>query len=138
MKKWGIGINTYYKKASLHIDILPWYLYYLERVDEWLCSHFPDIPFPSWLHYTYTDEDGSTEVYTWKDWWGGTRSWFHCYVHMPIFDFVYNQKRCKGYSFDINYESYKKYIKERDKKQYEFLINSEKEDEEDKKETEEK
>jgi hypothetical protein len=136
MKKWGLGTNTCRKEASIHIEIMPWYLFLLERISEWFCDHFPNIPFPSWIHYTYTNEDGSKEVYTLKEWWGGTQSWFHCCIHSPIFSFVYNEGRCKGYAFDVDYELVKKFLCETDKERWESIVEREKEEEQDKKEIE--
>lgn len=129
MKNWHYGTNTYYKTAHICVDILPWYLYYLERVVEWFCCYFPNIPFPSWLHYTDKD-DGS--VYTWKEWWGGTSSLFHCYIHNPIFNFVYNREKYNTFQFEVDYEKLKEFIKNTDKKEYEYMIMREKENEQDK------
>lgn len=132
MKEWGYGLNTFHKTAHVYVEEMPWHLHCLQEICEWFCCHFPNIPFPSWLHYTYTNEDGSKEVYTWKEWWGGTNAWFHMYIHSPIFDLAYNKGKCKGYCLSVDYEALKDIIKEIDKEYYDRIIKSEKEDEQDK------
>lgn len=125
MKIWSYGINNYHKTASIHIDVLPRHLYYLEKITEFVCGYcVPPIPFPSFLHITDKD-DGS--VYTWKEWWGDLRSWFHCTIHSPIFDYVYNQKRCKAYGFKIDYFKLKEHIKETDIEYWNRMQKEEKE-----------
>jgi len=130
MRRWGYGVNSYFKTASVDVDILPRHLYYLERTVEFICCYLiPNIPFPSFLHVTDKD-DGS--VYTWKEWWGGLEGWFHCTVHSPVFNYVYNSGRCKGFMIPVDYEYLKDKFKDMDKEYWDRVTESEKEAEKDK------
>ena len=131
MKTWHYGINTYHKTASVYVEIVPRHLYYLEKIFEYFCCIriLRWIKFPSFINITDKD-DGS--VYTLKEWWGDLGGWFHCIIHIPIFDCVYNKGRCKTFSFEIDYFKLKEYIKETNKEYWDRIEKDEKEDEEDK------
>jgi len=135
MKIWSYGVNSYYKTADIHVDVLPWYWYWLEKIVEYFCCirilHW--IKFPSFINYTYKNKDGSKEIYTLKEWWGDLGSWFHCTIHNPIFQYVYSNKRNKTFSFPADYEKLKEDFKDIDKEYWKRIIESEKEDEEERK-----
>lgn len=126
MRKWSYAVNSYYKTASIEIDILPKHLYYLEKIAEYFCCIriLRWIKFPSFIHITDKD-DGS--VYTLKEWWGNLGGWFHCTIHNPIFNYVYNQNRCKGFALAVDYEKLKDLFKDIDKEYWDRIAESEKE-----------
>jgi len=133
MKSWTYAVNSYYKTADIYVEILPRRLYYLEKIVEYFCCIriLKWIKFPSFINYTYKNKDGSIEIYTLKEWWGDLGSWFHCVIHSPIFDYVYNSGRCKTFSLPADYELLKGKFKDIDKEYWERIIESEKEDEKD-------
>jgi hypothetical protein len=124
MKDWHYSVNSFYKTANINVDILSRRLYYLERIVEFVCDYFPNIPFPSFLHIT--DKDDGT-VYTWKEWWGGTQGWFHCTIHSPIFNYVYNSGRCNGFCFPVDYDELKERFKDIDKEYWKRVEEFDKE-----------
>ena len=51
---------------------------------------------------------------TWKEWYGDLSQLFHCFVHMPVFDFC--QRRIKSRIVELDYDKAKEMFYEEDKK----------------------
>jgi len=117
MKTWSYGINSIYKKASIYLEEASWWVFALDRIIEFLCDFIPPVPFPKIKMRLKDREDiefnGDSEWTTWREWYGDLSQLFHCFVHMPIFDFC--QKRIKCKSVEINYDNAKKIFYEEDK-----------------------
>jgi hypothetical protein len=136
MKIWNYAVNSYYKTASIYVDIIPRHLVYFERVVEYFCCirilHW--IKFPNW-NFICVDDDGhwhwkaDETTYTLKEWWGDLGSWFHCTIHTPIFQYVYDYKRYKTFSYPADYDKLKADFKDIDKEYWDRIAESEKEDE---------
>lgn len=142
MIKWGYAVNSYYKTASIYVDIIPRHLVYFERVVEYFCCirilHW--FKFPNW-NFICVDDDGhwhwkgNETTYTLKEWWRDLGSWFHCEIHNPIFQYINDPKRCKAFSFPADYDKLKADFKDIDKEYWDRIAESEKEyEKEDKKE----
>ena len=59
------------------------------------------------------DISGGGEWTTWQEWYGDLSQLFHCFVHVPIFDFC--QKRTKSKLLEIDYQKAKEMFYEEDK-----------------------
>ena len=136
MKTWGYAVNSYYKTASITLDIIPRHLCYFERVIEYFCCirilHW--VKFPN-CNFICIDDDGhwhwrgDESTYTLKEWWGDLGGWFHCEIHNPIFQYIYDPKRCKTFSFPTDYDKLKADFKDIDKEYWDRIAEAEKEDE---------
>ncbi len=112
MKIWSYGINSYYKTADITIDILPWYIHLLDSLFNIICGNLiPPIPFPSFIKVKRDDD-----IYTLREWYGDLRQWFHCIIHVPIFDYIYASKRFKHLIIEVDYDKCKATFKDVDKK----------------------
>lgn len=117
MKSWSYGINSLYKQASIYLEQAPLCVFAAERVAEFLCDLMPPIPLPNikkrLKHRADIDINGGEEWTTWQEWYGDLSQVFHCFVHVPIFDFC--QKRIKGKVLEIDYQRAKDMFYEEDK-----------------------
>lgn len=109
MKSWSYGINTYHKTASIWLEEGHWYIFFLDRAIEFLCSIIPPIPFPNIGRII---DEG--EKYTLKEWWGDLDQWFCCSVHGPITNFCY--KRINNFHIDIKYSKCRELFYGKDKR----------------------
>ncbi len=118
MKNWSYGINSIYKKANIYLEQAPWWVFTIDRIVEFLCNLSPPIPLPKIKMRLKDREDielnGGGNWTTLRDWYGDLSQVFHCFVHMPVFDFC--QKRIKCKSTEIDYARAKRMFYEEDKK----------------------
>jgi len=117
MRRWGYGINSYRKLASIHVEEAPWWIFALERSIEFICDIIPSIPFPK-VKMRLKDPDDiefiGNEWTTWKDWYGNLNQYFHLLVHNPVF--YYCQDKIRSKSIDIIYEKAREMFYEFDMK----------------------
>jgi len=82
-----------------------------------VCDFVPPIPLPKMKVSLKSREDiefnGGDAWTTLRDWYGDLRQVFHCFVHMPTFDFC--QKRIRSKSIEIDFSSAKEMFYEEDK-----------------------
>ena len=118
MKTWSYGINTIYKKANIYLEEASWWVFALDRTIEFLCDLIPPLSLPKIKIRLKDREDiefnGRSEWTTWREWHGDLNQLFHCFVHMPIFDFCQKRIRCKF--IEIHYDKAKNIFYEEDKK----------------------
>lgn len=117
MKSWGYGINSIYKKANIYLEKASWWVFLIDRIAEFLCDLIPPIPLPKIKMKLKDREDielnGESDCTTLRDWYGDLSQVFHCFVHMPIFDFC--QKRIRYKYIEIDYSKAKEMFYEEDK-----------------------
>ena len=117
MKSWGYGINSVYKEANLYLEEAPWWVFATDRIAESLCDLIPPIPLPKRKRRLKNKEDiefnGGSEWTTLRDWYGDLSQVFHCFAHIPVFDFC--QKRIKRKFIEISYDRAKEMFYEQDK-----------------------
>ncbi|MEA3414828.1 MAG: hypothetical protein U9R02_01510 [Thermodesulfobacteriota bacterium] len=125
MKSWNYGINSLYKTASIDLRTGHWWLFALERVAEFCCDIAPPIPLPNAKKRLRDQEDielnDGNSWTTWKEWYGDLSQLFHCFVHVPIFDFC--QKRIKCKFIELDYDKVKEMFYQEDKKFWDEEIN---------------
>ena len=117
MKTWSYGINSIYKKASIYLEESSWWVFVLNRSIEFLCDIVPSIPLPKIKIRLKDKEDiefnGGSKWTTWREWYGDLSQLFHCFVHIPIFDFC--QKKIRYKFIEIDYDKAKEIFYEEDK-----------------------
>ena len=118
MKTWTYGINSLYKTASIDLQAGPWWAFVLERMVEWCCDCTPDIPLPNVKLRLRGPEniemnDGHQWT-TWKECYGDLSQLFHCFVHMPVFN--YCQRWIRSRIVELDYDRAKEMFYEEDKK----------------------
>jgi hypothetical protein len=90
----------------------------LERAIEWCCDLAPAIPLPSVKLRLRDPEDiemnDGLQWTTWKEWYGDLSQLFHCFVHMPVFNFC--QDRIQSKMVELGYDKVKEMFYEEDKK----------------------
>jgi len=95
MRKWGYGINSFHKTAYIWVEESSWWVFALDRTIEWLCGIIPHISFPRIRMKLKDAEDiefnDGSEWTTWQEWYGDLNQYFHCIVHMPVFNYCYSQ-----------------------------------------------
>ena len=125
MKTWSYGINSLYKTASIDLRTGSWWLFALERTAEFCCDIIPSIPLPNAKKRLREQGDielnGGNPWTTWKEWYGDLSQLFHCFVHVPIFDFC--QKRIKCKFIELDYDKVKEMFYQEDKKFWDEEIN---------------
>jgi len=130
MRKWGYGINSFHKTAYIWVEKSSWWVFALDRSIEWFCGIIPHIRFPKIRMKLKDAEDieinDGTEWTTWQDWYGDLSQYFHCIVHMPIFNYCYSKIKCK--SIEIDYDLAKETFYESDKKFWDWEISLNEED----------
>ena len=115
MKSWSYGINTYYKTASIWLEEGHWYMFFLDRAIEFLCSIIPSIPFPN-IRFKLNKEDAEfmgDEWTTLKKWYGDLNQWFCGSVHSLTTDFCY--RKINRMHVDIKYSKCRELFYEKDK-----------------------
>ena len=118
MKRWGYGINSYNKTATIFCEVAPFYIFWLEDIISAICGYlilaipFPKIPLR--LNDDDTEDNDGKRWTTYKDWCGDLSQWFHVHVDMSVFDFCNKCK--KHYSMDVPYYKLKKSFYEMSKK----------------------
>ena len=109
MKSWGYGINSIYQKAHIYLEDASWWIFLVDRIVEFLCDHIPPISLPKIKMKLKDREDiefnGGSELTTLREWYGDLNQVFHCFVHMPVFNFCQKRTRCK--SIEIGYDKAK-------------------------------
>ena len=117
MKSWSYGINSIYKQSSIYLEEAPLCVFVVDRIAEFLCDLIPPIPLPKikkrLKDRADRDINGGEEWTTWQEWYGDLSQVFHCFVHVPIFDFC--QKRIKSKLLEIDYQKAKEMFYEEDK-----------------------
>jgi hypothetical protein len=117
VKTWTYGINSLYKTASIDLQAGPWWAFFLERMVEWCCDLVPDIPLPNVRLRLRDPEDielnDGHQVTTWKEWYGDLSQLFHCFVHIPVFN--YCQRRIRSKILELDYDRAKEMFYEEDK-----------------------
>ena len=106
MKSWSYGINSIYKRASIYLEEAPWWIFAVDRFAEFLCDLVPPIPLPKIKVRLKDRQDiefnGENEWTTLRDWYGDLNQVFHCFVHLPVFDFCQKRTNCKPMEIDYN------------------------------------
>jgi hypothetical protein len=118
MKLFNIGSNDYYHVASIHLDEVPFGLYYLREFLMWVCGHIPNIPFPKCI--PWKSPEGWMSM---REWFGDTQQWFHVNICTPMFYFT--DKHTKHRHISLPYSFLKKEFPD-------FFENESEWDEEDK------
>lgn len=117
MKTWSYGINSLYKTASIDLRTGPWWVFVLERTAELCCDMGPSIPLPGARKRLRDQEDielnGGNPWTTWKEWYGDLSQLFHCFVHIPIFNFC--ERMVQSRIVELDYEKIKEMFYEEDK-----------------------
>jgi len=117
MKTWTYGINSLYRTASIDLQAGPWWAA-LDRAVEWCCDCAPAIPLPNVKLRRRDPEDiemnDGHQWTTWKEWYGDLSQLFHCFVHMPVFN--YCQRRIRSRIVELDYDRAKEMFYEEDKK----------------------
>ncbi|MFH1293076.1 MAG: hypothetical protein ABIJ44_02985 [Pseudomonadota bacterium] len=125
MNTWSYGINSLYKTASIDLRIGPWWVFALERTVELCCDMIPSIPLPDTKKRLKDQENielnGCNSWTTWKEWYGDLSQLFHCFVHVPIFDFC--QKRIKCKFIELDYDKVKEMFYQEDKRFWDEEMN---------------
>ena len=118
MKTWTYGINSLYKTASIDLRAGLWWAFVLERMVEWCCDCTPDIPLPNVKLRLRDPEDiEMNDGHQWttlKEWYGDLSQLFHCFVHMPVFN--YCQRWIRSRIVELDYDRAKEMFYEEDKK----------------------
>jgi hypothetical protein len=106
MRTWSYGVNSIYKKAGIYLEEASWWVFVVDRFVEFLCDFMPSVPLPKIKMRLKDKEDvefnGGNELTTLWDWYGDLRQVFHCFVHMPLFDFCQKRIGCKHIEIDYN------------------------------------
>ena len=125
MKTWSYGINSLYKTASIDLRTGPWWVFALERTAELCCDMIPSIPMPDakkrLRDQVEIELNGGNPWTTWKEWYGDLSQLFHCFVHVPIFDFC--QKRVKCKFIELDYDKVKEMFYQEDKRFWDEEMN---------------
>ena len=125
MKTWSYGINSLYKTASIDLRTGPWWVFALERTAELCCDMIPSIPMPDakkrLRDQVEIELNGGNPWTTWKEWYGDLSQLFHCFVHVPIFDFC--QKRIKCKFIELDYDKAKEMFYQEDKRFWDEEMN---------------
>ena len=87
MKTWSLGINTYYRTASYHLEEGPAWSFVLDWAVDWACTLFPPIPFPP---IPITREGEHTTA---RAWYGDLRSVFHVYICSSLSDYCWKHRQ---------------------------------------------
>lgn len=78
----------------------------MDRLVEFLCDLIPSIPLPKIKMKLKDREDiefnGGDELTTLRDWYGDLSQVFHCFVHLPVFNFCQKRISCKSMEIDYN------------------------------------
>lgn len=106
MKSWNYGINSLYKTASIELRMGSWWIFALGRTVEWCCDVVPPIPLPRVKKRLMGQEDiglnADNPWTTWKEWYGDLSQLFHCFVHMPVFNFCERVIRSRAVEIDYS------------------------------------
>ena len=125
MKTWSYGINSLYKTASIDLRAGPWWVFALERTAELCCDMVPTIPLPSAKKRLRDQEDielnGGNPWTTWKEWYGDFSQLFHCFVHIPIFNFC--ERIVQSRIVELDYDKVKEMFYEEDKRFWDEEMN---------------
>ena len=117
MKSWNYGINSLYKTASIDLRTGSWWIFYLGRTVEFCCDLVLPIPLPTVKKRLTDQEDieqnAGNHWTTWKEWYGDFSQLFHCFVHMPVFNFCERMIQTKN--VEIDYDKLKEMFYEEDK-----------------------
>lgn len=117
MKTWRYGINSVYETAFIDLQNGPWWVFGLERMAEWCCDGIPDIPLPKLKLRLRDPEDieanDGHQWTTWKAWYGDLSQLFHCFVHIPVFN--YCQRRVCSRFVELDYDGVKEMFYDEDK-----------------------
>lgn len=117
MKNWSYGINSIYKTTRIYLEEAPWWVFTVDRIVEFLCDLVPPVPLPrirmKLKHSEDIEFNGRNERTTLRDWYGDLSQGFHCFVHLPVFNFC--QKRIRGKSIEIDYSKAREMFYEQDK-----------------------
>ena len=117
MKNWSYGINSIYKKANIYLEEAPWWVFLVDRIVEFLCDLTPSISLPKIKMRLKSREDiefnGGSDWTTLRAWYGDLSQVFHCFVHMPVFNFCQKRFSCK--SIEIDYSKAKEMFYGEDK-----------------------
>jgi len=126
MKSWSYGTNSIYKKANIYLEEAFWWVFAVDRIAEFLCDLIPSIPLPKIKMRLKDREDiefnGGSNWTTLRDWYGDLSQVFHCFVHMPVFDFCQKRIRCK--SIEIGYNRAREMFYEGDKEFWDEEISA--------------
>lgn len=117
MTTWTYGINSLYKTACIDLQEGPWWAFELERVIEWCCDCMPAVSLPKVkLRLKEPADIEMNDDKTWttlNDWYGDLSQLFHCFVHMPVFN--YCQRRIRSRIVEMDYDKAKEMFYEEDK-----------------------
>lgn len=79
VRRWGIGVNSYYEYASYHLEEQRLPVFLLQEANWMLCGVIPEIDFPK--------DSKVAEEY------GNLQTWWHCKICDPVFEYVNSRTR---------------------------------------------
>lgn len=117
MRRFGYGINSFHKKASIWVDYAPFWVFWLDDIFNFLCDRIPALPLPPIPLRLFNEgsiefNDGRKWV-TLREWCGDLRGLFHLYVHTPILNYCFG--RTDGRVIQVNYNKARKVFYDKDK-----------------------
>jgi len=106
MERWGISSNGLYKKASVHCEEGPWWLFFLEWLNFTVCYWIPGIPFPRWKitrdSFLGSDLLDEGEETTLRDWYGDFNGFWHSKVCDPVYQKLWRKYKITNLELDYD------------------------------------
>lgn len=102
MRDWNVGINDYYKTASLILDEGPWYAFVLSDLIMMICSKIPSVPLPFGSLIKIRDKEDD-KTYTINEYYGDMSDLFHLFICSPITSYCFSKIKTI-HSLDYPYE----------------------------------
>ena len=82
MRRFSYGVNSYYKTASICVEIAPWYIMLLDYAVSFICRFFPSIPLPPIPFRLFSEDSICFNGGKWaklNKWYGSTNDIFCCF-----------------------------------------------------------
>ena len=119
MRKWGYGINSCRRTASIYVEEAPFGIFALEWLFDNLCWLIPSISLPSipirlWDKESIEFNDDQKWT-TLGDWWGDLNQLFHGLIHTPISNYCW-RKRTFNRVVVADYDKLRDIFYEKDRK----------------------
>ena len=104
--RWFIGENSYYRQVTIYLEEAPFYIFWLERVANYICDcmNYFDFKIPFTDKIKIKDEDGVS--WTIYDYYGGSASMYHSFIHHPIIDYCF--PRISYYTINMDWDEAKR------------------------------
>ncbi len=109
MKTWTFAINGKLKLGSLILIEQPWYVSFIEWINDnilgYWCDWFQYIPLPKFIHVVDKEDNQKYSLY---DYYGSVGTCWHIIVCDPIFQWVYKHPKRKETTVELGYNKIKK------------------------------